>query len=205
MNNIEIRMATQDDAKEILTIYAPYISDTVITFEYEIPSLDNFKERIRSINSDYPYLVCLIDGKIVGYAYAQRFKERAAYAWNAELSVYIKENNTKLGIGTALYSALIDILKLQNIENVYGCVTYPNVRSEKLHQYFGFELVARIHKAGYKCNNWHDVVWFEKIIGSHDDSPKIIKLINQIDKQKIQHILENKSALIKGILNENIC
>ena len=138
MNEKIIRMVKDTDAQEILSIYAHYIKETAITFEYEVPTLAEFTKRIREISSDYPYLVCWLDGNIIGYAYAHRQMERAAYQWNAELSVYIDKSHLHHGIGKALYSALIKILRMQNVCNLYGSVTSPNKNSEKLHEAFGF-------------------------------------------------------------------
>lgn len=190
-------MAKETDAEEILVIYASYITKTAITFECEIPSINDFKKRIRKISSEYPYLVCLIDGKIVGYAYAHRQMERAAYQWNAELSVYSDEIFVGLGIGKALYNVLLEILKLQNVQNVYGGITSPNIKSEKLHRGFGFELLGIYHNTGYKCNQWHDVMWFEKHIGNHEIKPLPFIKIDRINSTIVADILYKSCELIK--------
>jgi L-amino acid N-acyltransferase YncA len=197
VSKIKIRMANINDAENILSIYAPYIKKTAITFEYEIPDIDEFRQRINKICIGYPYLVCTLDENIVGYAYAYKQRERAAYGWNAETSIYIDENYTGHGIGKSLYSALLEILKLQNIQNVYGGVTYPNISSEKLHKYFNFELIGIHHKTGYKFDCWHDVMWLEKFIGSHDIPQNPFIPINQVDKNQIESILENNRKIIK--------
>lgn len=194
-----LRLVQETDAAEILEIYAPYIKDTAITFEYEVPSVDEFRKRIRDISTDYPYVVCLIDGEIVGYAYAHRHMERAAYQWNAELSIYIDKSYLRLGIGKALYTCLIDILKLQNVQNVYAGVTIPNQNSEKLHEYFGFKKLGIYHNTGYKCGAWHDVMWFEKSIGGHEIEPMPFVSIREIDKSVIAQIMDRCSGMIKSI------
>jgi phosphinothricin acetyltransferase len=186
---ITFRLAQEADAGEILGIYAPYIQNTVITFEYETPSVDEFKTRIKTIAADYPYIVCIWDGRIIGYAYAHRHMERAAYQWNAELSVYIDQACQRRGVGKALYSALIDILQLQNVRNVYGCVTMPNENSEKLHAYFGFKKLGVYHNAGYKCGAWHDVAWFEKDIGNGSPVPEPFIPIHALDRDALAQIL----------------
>lgn len=196
MEKLIIRMAKETDAEEILAIYSYYITETPITFEYEVPSINDFKKRIREISSEYPYLVCLIDGIIVGYAYAHKHKERAAYQWNAELSVYLDKNSVSRGIGKALYTTLLKILKLQNIQNVYGCVTSPNFRSENLHKRLGFELTGVHHKTGYKCNKWHDVMWFEKHIGNHELEPLAFKKVRNIDRTIIDEVLCSLSLTV---------
>ncbi|WP_425803317.1 GNAT family N-acetyltransferase [Desulfitobacterium sp. Sab5] len=189
MKTINFRLVQEADAEEILGIYEPYIKDTAITFEYETPSVDEFRSRIREISSDYPYIVCVSDSKIIGYAYAHRQMERAAYQWNAELSVYIDKACLRCGVGKALYSALIEILQMQNVRSVYGGVTSPNENSEKLHEYFGFKKLGVYHSTGYKCGAWHDVAWFEKTIGDYCLAPKPFVSIQEIDKNVITEIL----------------
>ena len=184
-------MAQESDAEALLAIYSHYVTNTPITFEYEIPNPDEFIKRIREINSEYPYLVCSADEKIVGYAYAHRYKERAAYQWSAELSVYLDKDSVGLGIGSALYAALIEILKIQNVQSIYGGVTSPNENSEKLHKKMGFVLIGTQHKVGYKNNRWHDVMLFEKHIGNHDPEPSQFQKIECIDKAILDSILEN--------------
>lgn len=199
MKDIKIRMASVDDAKEILEIYTPYVTDTSITFECDVPSIEEFRNRIRDISLRYPYLVCVIDNKIVGYAYSHRHQERAAYQWNAELSVYVDKSYLRFGIGKALYSALIDISKLQNIHNVYGVVTSPNKNSEKLHEYFGFNKLGVYHNTGYKCGKWNDVMLFEKNINNYENSPKQVLSIKEADQELVDSIMEKCYDMIKMI------
>ncbi|WP_315078362.1 GNAT family N-acetyltransferase [uncultured Clostridium sp.] len=194
-----IRFVKETDAAEILEIYEPYIKKTAITFECETPSLDEFRNRIKEISSYYPYIVCVLDGKIIGYAYAHRQMERAAYQWNAELSVYIYKTCLRCGVGKALYSALIEILQMQNVHNVYGGVTYPNENSERLHKHFGFKKLDIYHNTGYKCGAWHDVAWFEKNIGDYDLDPNPFISIQEIDKNMIIEILNRHNKLLLSI------
>lgn len=184
-----IRFAKEEEAAGILSVYEPYVRETAITFECETPSLDEFRERIREISRDYPYLVCLMDGRIAGYAYAHRQMERQAYQWNAELSVYIAKDCLRCGIGKALYGVLTDILRLQNVRNLYGGVTSPNANSEKLHESMGFKRLGVYHATGYKCGAWHDVAWFEKRIGDSAAHPAPFKSIREIDKTRLDEIL----------------
>ena len=183
-----IRFATPDDSAALLNIYAQYI-ETSVTFEYVLPSATVFAERIANIAQDYPYLVCEENSKIIGYAYAHRHMERAAYQWNAELSVYLDSSVTSKGLGKKLYRTLMNILKLQNIKTVYGCVTLPNIKSESLHKALGFEVVGIYHNAGFKAGEWHDVIWFEKAIAPYDVSPHPMKPINEIPAEQQQSIL----------------
>lgn len=163
-----IRIATPDDACEALAIYAQSI-DTPVTFEYELPTPEEFARRIRSTLEHYPYLVCCDEaGTVRGYAYAGRFGERAAYQWGAELSIYLDVAAIARGYGSRLYAALIALLRLQGIRVVYGCVTMPNPRSERLHEKLGFCRCGLFRNAGFKCGAWRDVAWFEKEIAAWD-------------------------------------
>lgn len=176
---MSIRFATADDAASLLAIYAQYI-DTAITFECTLPSEEEFAHRILEISSEYPYLVSEEDGRIVGYAYAHRLKEREAYQWDAELSVYLDRSFTSKGLGKRLYGLVIDILKLQGIKTVYGVVVVPNEKSERLHESLGFSRIGVYHNTGYKCGKWHDVVWYDKQIAPYDDEPEPIVPIGRI-------------------------
>lgn len=178
------------DASELLAIYAQYIK-TPITFECDLPTEDEFLNRIVEISKYYPYLVCEENGVIVGYAYAHRHMEREAYQWNAELSVYIDQNFTAKGQGKKLYSLLIEILKLQGVKTVYGCVTLPNAKSEALHKALGFTVLGVYHNTGYKSGKWHDVGWFEKQIAPYGNSPLPIRPINAIPQNQLQAILSS--------------
>ena len=165
-----IRPAVPEDAPALRDIYASYI-ETSITFEVTAPDTDEFRERIRSTLTMFPWLVWEENGTLLGFAYAHRYGERAAYQWGAELSVYLDRNARGRGIGKALYTALIDLLREQGIKTVYGCVTSPNEPSEALHRSLGFTAAGIMHRAGYKAGAWRDVVWYEKAIGAYEDHP----------------------------------
>lgn len=164
---MEIRVATSEDAKSIQEIYAYYVRNTNITFEYDVPSIEEMQKRMENTLLQYPYLVAIEDGEVIGYAYASRYGERKAYDWDCELSIYIKDGLLRKKCGTRLYNTLFSLLKKMNIKNVYACITHPNVKSEKFHEFFGFQLVGVFQKCGYKFEEWHDVVWLEKNIGDY--------------------------------------
>ncbi|MBB5142102.1 GNAT family N-acetyltransferase [Desulfovibrio intestinalis] len=185
-----IRFATPADSRKLLKIYAQYMT-TPITFECVLPSEQEFSERITHISGSYPYLVCEEDGQITGYAYAHRHMEREAYQWNAELSVYLDMDATSKGLGKRLYGVLMSILALQEIRNVYGCVTLPNARSEALHKSLGFRTVGVYSNAGYKNGKWHDVGWFEKSIATYDSPPNPFVSINNLPKESLLKIMTN--------------
>ena len=159
-----IRVAIEADAEEILAIYAKYIEQTAITFEYVVPSIEEFRGRIRHTLERFPYLIAEKDGKIAGYAYVSPFKERAAYDWSVETSIYVDMEQKRGGIGRRLYEELENILKQQGILNVNACI-------EKL----GYTMVGTFHQCGYKFHRWYDMVWMEKFIGEHrENQPDII-------------------------------
>ena len=164
--------------------------ETTVTFEYEVPGTDTFAGRIEAIAAEYPYLVCEIDGRIAAYAYGHRHMERAAYQWNAELSVYVDQGQFRRGIGRALYQAVMEILKLQNIQTVYGIVTSPNENSERLHAAMGFTKRALFPQMGYKFGRWLDVAWFEKNLGGHGEEMEPFKAIGLVDPESLTRIME---------------
>ncbi len=170
---MEIRIAATGDAAALLDIYKEYIA-TPITFEYELPTLVDFSERIAATLKTYPYLVGMENGKIIGYAYAGKFASRPAYQWGAELSVYLHRNAAGRGLGTQLYLRLMELLKMQGIRTVYGCVTTPNSASERLHKKLGFERIALFQNAGFKNGAWHDVTWFGKTIAEYSAPSPLI-------------------------------
>ena len=184
-----LRFARPDDAEALLAIYDQYI-ETPVTFEYELPSPEEFRRRITSISRDYPYLVYEADGKPAGYAYAHRHMERAAYQWNAELSVYLDRSCHGFGLGTKLYNTLMDILRLQGVRNVFGCVTLPNGKSEALHESLGFVRVGTYSMAGYKCDSWRDVCWYQKQIADYDAPPKPFRGIRDLEPRLLQRLLD---------------
>ena len=179
----QIRIAKTEDASELRKIYAPYVENTAITFEYQVPTEAEFASRIENTLKRYPYLVAEQDGEILGYAYASPFKERAAYDWAVETSIYVKMDAKGKGIGKLLYQNIEEILKQQNILNVNACIAAPEINdayltddSIQFHEKMGYQMVGRFHKVGYKFHRWYDMVWMEKYIGEHiEKQPNVIK------------------------------
>ena len=165
---IQIRKVTLNDAQECLDIYSYYVINTTITFEYDSPPLDEFKQRIQKITQKYPYLVAVMEDEIVGYAYATSYKDRAAYDWSVETTVYVKKDKHGLGIGKTLYTHLEENLRNNNIVNMLACITYPNPKSIDFHTKFGFDKVGHFPKVGYKFNDWRDIVRMQKAIKKQD-------------------------------------
>jgi len=181
MENIVVRRATQADAAALLSIYAPYVRETSVTFEYDVPTEAEFAERIGQIGQKYPYLAAVCGDEIVGYAYAAAFKTRAAYAWAVETTIYVHENWRGMGVGSRLYAALEECLRRQNITNMNACITYPNPGSIAFHEQMGFKTVAHFSKCGFKLGRWHDMVWMEKHIAEHEVPPGRVLGIEEIE------------------------
>ncbi|MCD7808933.1 MAG: N-acetyltransferase family protein [Erysipelotrichaceae bacterium] len=187
---MKIRTVTINDAQELLDIYAYYVLNTAITFEYDVPTLQEFQYRITTILNKYPYIVAVINNKIVGYAYANTFKARAAYDWSVEMTIYIDIHYQKQGIGKKLYNTMEDLLKLQGITNLNACITYPNQDDEyvdknsvQFHEHLGYKLVGQFHQCGYKFNRWYSMVWMEKMIGEHVTNQPLVKPFWEIEKE----------------------
>lgn len=187
---MKIRFAEISDANSLLNIYSQYI-ETAITFEYALPTKAEFEKRIENIIETYPYLVCEENGKIFGYAYAHKFMDRAAYQWDAELSIYLDKSHVSKGLGKKLFSILIEILKVQGVRTVYSLITSPNIKSEKLHLSFGFKNVGMYHNTGFKNGEWHNVSIFEKQIAEYSTNPNPIISIKEIDFEIIEKILNS--------------
>lgn len=170
MSEIKIRSAVPDDAEKLLSIYAPYVTETAITFEYDVPSIEEFRARIEKTLAVYPYIVAVCDGTIVGYAYASRFSERKAYDFSVELSVYIDKNYHGQGLGRRLYSEMENRLFLMHVTNLYAKIAatprkndlYLTDGSILFHAAMGFETVGKFTSCAYKFGEWYDMVYMEK-------------------------------------------
>ena len=179
---IKIRNATLEDAGRILEIYDYYVKNTAITFEYDTPTLTEFRKRMEKIMERYPYLVIEVDGHIEGYAYAGPFGGRAAYDWSCETTIYLNHNAKKCGLGRNLYEALEQALQSMGILNLYACIGYPQKEDEYLttnsadfHEHLGFKKVGEFYKCGYKFNRWYHMIWMEKIVGNHGTNQSAIR------------------------------
>ncbi len=179
-SDITIRIARESDKEELLAIYAPYVSETAITFEYTVPTHEEFRDRIRKTLAKYPYLVAVQDAEILGYAYASEFKNRAAYDWAVETTIYVKQDSRKSGVGKKLYQALEEVLKQQHICNLYACIAYPNPGSIGFHERLGYQTIGHFSKCGYKFETWYDMIWMEKMIAEHDQHPEPFKPITEV-------------------------
>ena len=174
-----IRKAQLQDAARILEIYAWYVEHTAVSFEYEVPSPEEFTARIEKTLLRYPYLVIEEEGKILGYAYAGPFKARAAYDWDCEMSIYIDRHEHGRGLGRKIYRSLEEELGRMGIQNLYACIGFPETEDEYLtrdsvrfQERMGYVITGTYHKCGYKFGRWYDMVWMEKIIGKHEEEPR---------------------------------
>jgi L-amino acid N-acyltransferase YncA len=188
-----IRLATPEDAKQIQTIYSPYCL-TPISFELEPPTVEEVRGRMARVLEFYPWLVCEVGGELVGYAYASRHRERPAYQWSVDTSVYVRLHRQRLGVGRALYASLFAVLPLQGCVNAYAGVTLPNPASVGLHEAMGFELVGVYRQVGYKCGTWHDVAWYQRPVQPRPADPQPPQSL-----EEVQGLAEWESALGSGI------
>ena len=177
---MSIRLAKEADADALLGIYGPYIRDTHISFEYEVPTNEAFKERVISTSSVFPWLVCLSDDKIVGYAYAGKHRDRTAYQWSCDATVYLSPSVLGKGLGRILYETLFEILRLQGYYNVFAGIGLPNDTSVAFHKKLGFEEIGIYKNVGFKNNKWHDTIWLQLSLSTYNDQPLLPKKITEI-------------------------
>lgn len=166
-----IRLARESDAEAIQRIYAPFVLHTAVSFEIEPPSVDEMRSRMVKILARLPWLVCEWNDKVIGYAYASLHRERAAYGWSVDVTVYIHEEFRRHGVGRALYTSLFQVLRLQGFYNAYAGVTLPNPGSVGLHEAMGFEPVGIYRAVGYKLGQWRDVGWWQLALRDHSTAP----------------------------------
>lgn len=186
--DIVIRTVRIEDAGQIRDIYRPYVEKTAITFEYEVPGLEEIKRRIGHTLEKYPYIAAEQKGELIGYAYTGPFIGRAAYGWSAETSIYVKESRKGQGIGRKLYQTIEDISRAQNILNLNACIGSPEEEdryltkdSIRFHERLGYRMVGEFHKCGYKFGTWYNMVWMEKMLGVHSREPGPVIPFPQLD------------------------
>ena len=187
---VKLRIATKEDGAALAAIYAYYVENTAITFEYVAPTAEEFGERITHKLEKYPYIIAEENGRAVGYAYADMYRERAAFNWSCELSVYVDKSETGKGAGRRLYNALIELLRVQGFTSVVASITYPNDPSVALHEKMGFTHLGTMHNIGFKFGRWLDLMWFEKRI-SDVSAPTPIIPFPELSTEKISAVLEN--------------
>lgn len=184
-----IRLANPTDAIAMLAIYSPYIRNTSITFETGVPAVANFANRIHSYLEHWPWLIYEKEGQVIGYAYASRYRERVAYQWSVECSVYIDEDHLRSGVAKALYAALLAILKAQGFTTVYAVINLPNDSSVAFHESMGFNYFATYEKVGYKLGKWKDVGWWQLKLNEYADEPPPPVKFSALDSRIVEQLL----------------
>ena len=175
-----IRLAKESDIPAILDIYGPYIENTAISFEYTVPTLEEFTQRFRDITTQFPWLVWEEDGTILGYAYGSLPFGRAAYRWCAASSIYLTPSAQGKGIGKALYRVLEAILTAQGYRRTYAIITSDNPGSLRFHEAVGFRFLARFPDCGVKFSRLYSVVWMEKVLNSSEIPQNFPKPVGEI-------------------------
>ena len=185
--DVTIRAAVIEDAPALLDIYGYYVEHTAITYEYDVPALSDFQDRIRHTLEKYPYLVAQKEDHIIGYAYASAYHPRAAYGWNAEMTVYLDHNERGHRVGQKLYTLLEQLLQEQGIVNALALITPPMTEEDEtvyasmhFHEKMGYELAGRIKNSGYKFDRWFDTVTMQKQLNTPENSMNSIKSFEEV-------------------------
>ena len=182
---MSVRIAKESDLEQILAIYGPYVADTAISFEYSVPTMEEFTQRFLEITRQFPWLVWEEEGRILGYAYGSAPFERAAFGWCAEPSIYLAPEARGRGIGRALYSALEECLKGQGYRVLYAIITDDNEPSLAFHKALGYQYLAHFPRCGYKMDKWYGITWLEKRLDSVEmpmESPTLFPEFVKIDQ-----------------------
>jgi len=175
-----IRLALPEDVDQITAIYAPFCTDTAVSFEYVAPTAAEMAERVRKITRHLPWLVLDEAGRIAGYVYAGLHRERAAYQWSVDVAAYVGAEYRRRGVGSTLYTALFGILAAQGYFKAYAGVTLPNPASERLHESLGFERVGEYGGVGYKFGKWHDVRWYQRALQPERPDPPAPRTVHDV-------------------------
>lgn len=172
MSSLKLRFATAEDAQQIVDIYSPYVLTCPFTFETEVPTVEEYQDRIKEVQEFFPFFVLENDGKIVGYSCAHFYHPRKAYRWNAETTIYVIQGSHRNGYASILYNALLAALKDQGIIRAVAILGCPNEPSERFHEAFGFKKIATFDSMGYKCDAWSDVVYYMKELNPIASPPR---------------------------------
>ncbi|MCL1964148.1 MAG: N-acetyltransferase family protein [Firmicutes bacterium] len=184
-----IRLATPDDAKELSEIYAYYVENFSYSFEYEAPSIEDFSKRIADTLKFFPFFVCEENHEILGFVYAHKYRERKAYQWVCETSIYVKHGLIQKGIGTALYQKLLPALKQQGLMKAFAILSCPNEGSEIFHKKMGFTYFATLPDMGYKFDCWHDIKYFVLYLNAMTDNMNEPIAYFDVNKKQVKTVL----------------
>jgi phosphinothricin acetyltransferase len=182
---ITIRLANTEDAQAIQAIYAPIVQNTVISFELEVPGVEEMRSRIQNITRQYPWLVLEKDQEILGYVYASPHRTRMAYQWSVDVTAYVHEKARRMGVGRTLYVSMFEILKLQGYYNAFAGIALPNDGSVGLHEAMGFTPVGVYRSVGYKLGAWHDVGWWQLRLQDDNQTPISPKSLNDVPYKEV--------------------
>lgn len=187
---MNLRIARASDASALAAIYAPYVRETCITFELEAPDAAEFARRMGRTLERYPYLVAEEEGTVLGYAYAGPFKERAAYDWAAETSIYVDRAARGRRVGARLHEGLARCCRAQGVTNLEACIAYPDEGgSVGFHEHLGYRMVGRFERCGYKLGRWSDMVWMELFLGPHPSQPEPLRPFAQM-RDRAEEVLQ---------------
>ncbi len=196
---IRIRIACEADVEVLAAIYSPFVEQTAISFETIPPGRDEMLRRIVETAAVYPWLVCELDGKVVGYAYATQHRVRAAYRWSVDTSAYIGAAHRRRGIGRGLYASLFEVLRAQGFINAYAGITLPNVASVGLHEAVGFKKLGIYERVGYKLGKWHDVGWWQLVLQTHSESPDEPRALSTVmARPDWERVVRSGEEVIRG-------
>lgn len=188
---MKIQIANSSHAEQISAIYAPFVTDGLVTFETQIPGIEEFEYRIAQYSQKYPWLVMVEGTTVLGYTYASAYRERVAYQWVAECSVYIHPDHKKKGIAGRLYAALFKLLQRQGIYKVYAVITVPNPESVGFHEEMGFRWFATYENVGYKSDHWCHVGWWQLTLKEPDENIPVPPLFfPDLDPEMVEKILQ---------------
>lgn len=198
-NSLELRLIDNADTQAVLDIYRYYVENTAISFEYEAPSLEEHQQRINTNTINYPWLVCLYNNKIIGFAYGSTHRYRTAYQWSPEATIYLAPDFHTKGFGRILYETLFSLMKLQGYYNVFAGVALPNEKSLCFHQALGFKEIGTFKNVGFKHGHWHDTHWFQLILHATSEKPLNPKLLKEAaEEDQFKHIIADANQLLNS-------
>ncbi|RMG87643.1 MAG: N-acetyltransferase family protein [Bacteroidetes bacterium] len=196
MEMFNIRLATEKDASAIADIYRPFVENTTVSFETTAPTPAEMAQRIKACEPKYPWLVCVRGEEVAGYAYAGLHRKRAAYQWTTEVSVYVHPDFRKRRIGSALYTALFDILRCQGYKNILAGITLPNPRSVAFHEAMGFRFFAKYESVGFKMGAWRSTAWYR--MSFQDGPPAPLRPVGEVAHSEAWgHLIGRALSLIR--------
>ena len=197
-----VRPATAEDAEQLLEIYRPFVisedsSLSNVSFELAAPDVEEFRQRIQDISKQFPYLVGEVNGQILGYVYCHPYRERLAYQWAVEVTIYLAPAGQGKGLGRLLYETMEKLLCLQGVTMAYSCITVGNDHSIKMHEALGYRLIGTFTNSGYKNGQWLDTVWLEKQLQPCPKQPDNIKSWRELDPDAVAAVLTEATAKLQ--------